>query len=151
MRLTCARPNCTGTFVPIKGSSRKYCSVGCQQWGRQQTRGERIPRNSSFTVETGPPITSGIDTLPHCGCGRRMDPTTDVLGRTILQCVCGKTAPVRIIGRHRYDQYERHRAELKQLVSRGKTRVPESVSEYVGDAYRQDTHKRGRGSKGLAA
>lgn len=144
LRLTCARPTCTGSFVCRDDSNRKYCSVPCAQWGRRQKRAKHAPRKKPFTEETGPPITRGLDTLPRCGCGRTMYPTTDTLGRTILQCGCGKSAPVRIIGRHRYDQAQRHRQELVQLVGAGMRRVaPREWPGGHGDAFRQETHKRG--------
>ncbi len=141
----CARPHC-GTEFKTSSQTRKYCSPGCTSWGkRQNQQNRRKPlRSSQFTVETGPPLTEGLTSYPTCGCGRRLVGGTDFLGRTTLDCEhCEISLPVKIIGEHKYDQFERHLVELSQLISRGKTQVSRKVSKECGDAFRQDTHKRG--------
>lgn len=79
-----------------------------------------------------------------------MEAGTDRIGRTILECsVCGPQT-VTVVGEHKYDQFERHKDELAQLISRGKTQVSKRVPAECGDAFRQETHKKGAALNGTA-
>ena len=144
----CERPNCQKVFRPDR-SFRKYCSRACGGYAKVKQRGQRqIHHQQEFTKETGPSITKPLSDVPMCVCGLRMTPGTDWLGRTILECPRCGPQQVKLIGRRRHDQRERHEVELKQLISRGKTQIGRKVSPECGDAFRQHTHK--RGSKGMA-
>lgn len=57
---------------------------------------------------------------------------------------------VTVVGEHKYDQFERHKDELAQLISRGKTQVSKRVPAECGDAFRQETHKKGAALNGTA-
>lgn len=119
----CARPGCDNY---VKRWHRQFCSRTCSAWATRENRVRQMHRRQEFTEETGPPITKPLSPKPEClECGGPAYPDTDFLGRTILGCPqCGSRL-VRTIGKHRYDQRERHEVEIEQLITRGRRRLRE--------------------------
>lgn len=115
---------------------RKTCSRACAH-----IRGS--PRQQKIAPVRAPSGMVDPKASTACAsCGGQLQFRFDFLGRSLEECVrCGER-PVQIYGQRKYDQRQRLEEELVGKVSTAQEPIAQERSPYVGDTFRQTTHRK---------
>ena len=140
-------PECGRGFRPEK-SEQKYCGRQCVKEMQSRTRrGKRVPRGRAHKVDLGPKITP--QSVPMCPqCGERLSPSYSfgsdpMTGRSTIYCPhCGEQ-PLQLYGTRTHDQRQRLVEDMEVKVGRAQRSVVKERHGGHGDAWRQQTHRKG--------